>query len=108
MAVRGIEVVLAMSLVVALCGAAVVNAESNCTSVLVRLAPCLDYVTGNSSKPSPPCCTQLGDSVMSQPQCLCEVLHGGAAAFGIKLNQTQVEPLPSACKVQNPPCNGKG
>uniref|UniRef100_A0A2N9GGA3 Bifunctional inhibitor/plant lipid transfer protein/seed storage helical domain-containing protein n=1 Tax=Fagus sylvatica TaxID=28930 RepID=A0A2N9GGA3_FAGSY len=44
----------------------------------------------------------------SQPQCLCEVLSGGASLPGINFNQTQALALPGACNVQTPPisqCN---
>ncbi|XP_008386476.2 non-specific lipid transfer protein GPI-anchored 5-like [Malus domestica] len=73
------------------------------------MSPCLDYVTGNSSSPSSSCCSQFANVVSSQPQCLCEVLNGGASSLGVTINQTQALALPSACNVQTPPvsrCNG--
>lgn len=85
-------------------------AQSSCTSVLVNLSPCLNYITGNSSTPSSGCCSQLASVVRSQPQCLCQVLNGGGSSLGISINQTQALALPSACNVQTPPtsqCNGK-
>nr|AFK43474.1 unknown [Lotus japonicus] len=83
-------------------------AQSSCTSVLVNLSPCLNYITGNSSTPSSGCCSQLASVVRSQPQCLCQVLNGGGSSLGISINQTQALALPSACNVQTPPtsqCN---
>ncbi|XP_021762719.1 non-specific lipid transfer protein GPI-anchored 2-like [Chenopodium quinoa] len=81
-----------------------------CTNVLVTLSPCLNYITGNSSTPSSSCCSQLGNVVKSSPECLCEVLNGGASglAAGLNINQTQALTLPNACNVQTPPlsrCN---
>lgn len=84
--------------------------SSSCSSALVSLSPCLNYIAGNSSTPSSGCCSQLASVVSSQPQCLCEVLNGGASSLGITINQTQALALPTACNVQTPPitqCKGK-
>ncbi|XP_044484120.1 non-specific lipid transfer protein GPI-anchored 5-like [Mangifera indica] len=84
------------------------RAQSSCTSVLISLSPCLNYITGNSSTPSAQCCTQLASVVRSSPQCLCEVLNGGGSSLGINVNQSQALALPSNCNVQTPPissCN---
>ncbi|XP_048501668.1 non-specific lipid transfer protein GPI-anchored 5 isoform X2 [Beta vulgaris subsp. vulgaris] len=84
-------------------------AQSGCTSAIVGLAPCLNYISGSSSSPSSSCCAQLSSVVQSQPQCLCQVLNGGGSSFGVTINQTQALALPSACNVQTPPvsrCNG--
>ncbi|XP_008776778.2 non-specific lipid transfer protein GPI-anchored 19-like [Phoenix dactylifera] len=86
------------------------SAQSGCTTAIVSLAPCLSYITGNSSTPSSSCCSQLANVVKSQPRCLCTVLNGGAS-LGITINQTRALALPGACKVQTPPvsqCNAVG
>ncbi|ESW15266.1 hypothetical protein PHAVU_007G058500 [Phaseolus vulgaris] len=83
------------------CSGAVAQ-SSSCTNALVNLSPCLSYISGNSSTPSSGCCSQLTSVVSSQPQCLCEVLNGGASSFGITINQTQALALPTACNVQTP------
>ncbi|XP_008775111.2 non-specific lipid transfer protein GPI-anchored 19-like [Phoenix dactylifera] len=85
--------------------------SSSCTSALVNLSPCLNYITGNESTPSSSCCSQLASVVQSEPQCLCTVLNGGASSLGIAINQTQALALPGACNVQTPPvsrCNAIG
>ena len=108
MASKKVELVLAIVLVAALLGLA--TAQSSCTNVLMNLAPCLNYITGNSSTPSSNCCSQLNSVVQSSPQCLCSVVNGGAAAFGITINQTLALSLPGACNVKTPPlssCQGK-
>ncbi|KAK1591309.1 hypothetical protein Q3G72_005658 [Acer saccharum] len=82
--------------------------SSDCTNVLISLAPCLNYIQGNSSTPSSQCCSQLANVVRSSPQCLCEVLNGADSSLGIPVNQTQAKALPAACNVQTPPissCN---
>ncbi|KAL8260024.1 hypothetical protein R6Q59_027977 [Mikania micrantha] len=82
--------------------------SSGCTSVLISLSPCLNYISGNTSTPSSGCCTQLASVVQSQPQCLCQVLNGGGSSLGLNINQTQALELPNACNVQTPPtsqCN---
>ncbi|KAL1084155.1 hypothetical protein V6Z11_D09G246000 [Gossypium hirsutum] len=85
------------------------KAQSGCTTVLVSMSPCLNFLAGNSSTPSQQCCTQLASVVRSSPQCLCEVLNGGGSSLGINVNRTQALALPGACNVQTPPvsaCNG--
>ncbi|KAL8148895.1 non-specific lipid transfer protein GPI-anchored 15-like [Apium graveolens] len=106
MASKMIRMSLVLVLVVMLCGGAM--AQSGCSSALLGLSSCLNYITGNSSTPSSSCCSQLGNVVQAQPQCLCTVLSGGAAALGLNINQTQALTLPSVCNVQTPPlsqCN---
>ncbi|KAK8585674.1 hypothetical protein V6N13_050647 [Hibiscus sabdariffa] len=86
----------------------VAMAQSGCTSVLIGLSPCLNYITGTSSTPSQQCCTQLASVVRSSPQCLCQVLNGGGSSLGITINQTQALALPGSCNIQTPPissCN---
>ncbi|GMY16701.1 non-specific lipid transfer protein GPI-anchored 2-like [Fagus crenata] len=106
MAIRRMQIVLTLVLVAALWEGS--KAQSSCTNVIISMSPCLNYITGNSSTPSSTCCTQLASVVRSQPQCLCEVLSGGASLPGINFNQTQALALPGACNVQTPPisqCN---
>lgn len=108
MAFKGIEMALALVLGSMLLGGAM--AQSGCTTALASLAPCLSYVTGNSSNPSSSCCSQLSSVVQSSPQCLCSLLNGGGSSLGITINQTLALSLPGACKVQTPPasqCQGK-
>ncbi|KAJ9189254.1 hypothetical protein P3X46_000569 [Hevea brasiliensis] len=106
MASKGLDMCVLLILLMMLCHGA--TAQSGCTSALVGLAPCLNYVTGNSSTPSSSCCSQLASVVQSQPQCLCAMLNGGGSSLGITINQTQALSLPGACNVQTPPvsqCN---
>ncbi|KAL3531322.1 hypothetical protein ACH5RR_010644 [Cinchona calisaya] len=102
------QICLVVAVVVAIMQWTGALAQSGCTSELASLYPCLNYVTGNSSSPSPTCCTQLAGVVKSQPRCLCSLLNGGASSVGINVNQTLALALPGACQVQTPPssqCN---
>ncbi|PWA77718.1 plant lipid transfer protein/Par allergen [Artemisia annua] len=89
-----------------------VNAQSSsCTSSIMGLSPCLNFVTGNSTTPSPSCCSQLANVVQTQPRCLCSLLNGNVPNIGITINQTLAVTLPGACQVQTPPislCNANG
>ena len=85
-------------------------AQSGCTSVLIGLSPCLNYITGNSSTPSSSCCSQLANVAQSQPNCLCAAVNNGGAGLGIAINKTLALGLPEECNVKTPPvsqCNGK-
>ncbi|OWM77058.1 non-specific lipid-transfer protein-like protein At2g13820 [Punica granatum] len=112
MAGRRMEIGLVAVVVVAvatLWAGAAAQSSSDCTNVFISMSPCLSYISGNSSIPSSNCCSQLASVVRSQPQCLCQVLNGGASSLGITINQTQAMALPGACNVQTPSvslCNG--
>ncbi|CAN8232068.1 unnamed protein product [Cochlearia groenlandica] len=92
------------------------SSHVSCTNVILSMAPCLDYITGNmTSSPSQQCCNQFGYVVRSSPECLCQVLKGGGGSqqlgFNLDINQTQALALPQACHVQTPPasqCNEHG
>ncbi|KAL6990537.1 hypothetical protein U1Q18_041721 [Sarracenia purpurea var. burkii] len=101
MVVRGIEIGLVLVLSTMLWNGA--TAQSSCTRAIIGLAPCLNFVTGNSSTPSSSCCSQLNSVVQSQPRCLCLLLSGSGASVGITINQTRALALPGACNVQTPP-----
>lgn len=102
MARRASHIGLVLVLVAVLCAGASAQ-SSGCTSALVSLSPCLDYITGNETTPSSSCCSQLASVVGSEPQCLCMVLNGGDSSLGITINQTQALALPTACNVKTPP-----
>ncbi|TVU41692.1 hypothetical protein EJB05_15235, partial [Eragrostis curvula] len=77
--------------------------SSSCTSVLVSLSPCLNYITGNETTAPPSCCTQLGKVVQSDPKCLCVALNADPASLGLNVNRTRALGLPDECKVKTPP-----
>ncbi|XP_042400285.1 non-specific lipid transfer protein GPI-anchored 5-like [Zingiber officinale] len=101
---QAILLVAAMAVVV-LSPAGIRAQLSSCTPVVLRLSPCLDYITGNVSTPSSQCCSLFSSAVQSDPQCICALITSGIAAapsFGITVNQTQAFGLPAACSVQFP------
>ncbi|KAL3827974.1 hypothetical protein ACJIZ3_016776 [Penstemon smallii] len=81
------------------------RAQSSCSSTVMSLSSCLNYITGNSTTPSQPCCTSLSNVVETQPQCLCPLLNNngvGSSTLGIAINQTLAMALPALCNVQTP------
>ncbi|KAI3993092.1 hypothetical protein MKX01_009835 [Papaver californicum] len=110
MALKGIQVC-SVAVFTALLFAVAVNAQSDCTNVIISLSPCLNYLTGNSSTPSSDCCSQLSTVVRSKPECLCQVLSGDSSLAALNINKTQALELPKACNVQTPSiskCNSAG
>ncbi|XP_027063620.1 non-specific lipid transfer protein GPI-anchored 26-like isoform X2 [Coffea arabica] len=100
--------VLVLVLILSLWSGAKAQSGSSCANTLVGLSPCLSYVTGNSSTPSPACCTQLAGAVQSAPRCLCTLTNGASNFMGLNINQTLALALPGACNVRTPPisqCN---
>jgi hypothetical protein len=89
-------------------GASAQSPTSGCTTVLVSLSPCLNYISGNESSAPAACCSQLGKVAGSDPQCLCVALGADTAALGLSVNRTRALGLPDECKVKTPPvsdCN---
>jgi len=90
------------------------SSSDDCTSALVSLSPCMDYISGNgTSAPSASCCSQLKSVVQSEPQCLCAALGSDGASTslgGVTIDKTRALELPQACNVKTPPaskCNCK-
>lgn len=105
--VVGLVVIMVMFMMV-LCDGATVE-SSKCRSAIVSLSPCLNYVSGNSSSPSHPCCSQLANVVRSEPRCLCVLVSGGHSSASLNINETLALGLPKACDVHTPPvsrCDG--
>ncbi|PAN37485.1 hypothetical protein PAHAL_7G096200 [Panicum hallii] len=87
-------------------------AQSGCTTTLISLYPCLNYISGNVSTPPSSCCSQLASVVQSNPQCLCAALSGDSSSLGgVTIDKTRALALPQACNVKTPPaskCNSAG
>ncbi|KAG2640239.1 hypothetical protein PVAP13_2KG060300 [Panicum virgatum] len=110
MAARTMGTALAMaSLVVVLAFSQVAAQGNGCSSVMMTLSPCMDFISSKAPEPGISCCSVLAGVVQTDPRCLCMVLDGTAASFGISINQTRALDLPGVCKVQAPPisqCTG--
>lgn len=76
---------------------------NGCSSVMMTLAPCMDFISSKASEPGISCCSVLAGVVQTDPRCLCMVLDGTATSFGIAINQTRALELPGVCKVKAPP-----
>ncbi|KAF8659315.1 hypothetical protein HU200_058516 [Digitaria exilis] len=102
---------LAAAVAAALVGSA--SAQSGCTTTLISLYPCLNYISGNVSTPPSSCCTQLATVVQSNPKCLCAALSGDSSTSlgGVTIDKNRALALPQACNVKTPPaskCNSAG
>ncbi|CAN1797156.1 Non-specific lipid transfer protein GPI-anchored 5 [Linum perenne] len=81
------------------------KAQSDCSTVVISLSPCLDYISSKSPNPSQQCCGQFETVVRSSPVCLCEFLNGGDSSFGVEVNHTRALELPTKCNVKTPPAS---
>ncbi|CAN6281018.1 unnamed protein product [Urochloa humidicola] len=87
------------------------SAQTGCTTTLISLYPCLNYISGNVTSPPSSCCSQLASVVQSNPQCLCAALSGDSSSLGVTIDKTRALQLPQACNVKTPPtskCNSAG
>nr|CAB3493606.1 unnamed protein product [Digitaria exilis] len=111
MAARAFFLLAAVVLVAAASASAQSSGSDDCTSALVSLSPCMDYISGNgTSSPSASCCSELKTVVQSKPQCLCAAIGGGSSSSlgGVTIDRDRALGLPAACNVQTPPtsqCN---
>ncbi|RLN18398.1 hypothetical protein C2845_PM02G01890 [Panicum miliaceum] len=99
---------LAAALVAAASAQSSDSSGGDCTSALVSLSPCMDYISGNgTSAPSASCCSQLKAVVQSKPQCLCAAIGGDASSSlgGVEIDRSRALGLPAACNVQTPPAS---
>ncbi|CAN6203142.1 unnamed protein product [Urochloa humidicola] len=104
MAARTMGTALAMTSLVVVLGFSMVAAQGNgCSSVMMTLSPCMDFISSKAPIPGISCCSVLAGVVQTDPRCLCMVLDGTAVNFGISINQTRALELPGICKVQAPP-----
>ncbi|CAN6181407.1 unnamed protein product [Urochloa humidicola] len=95
---------LAMTSLVVVLGFSMAAAQGNgCSSVMMTLSPCMDFISSKAPTPGISCCSVLAGVVQTDPRCLCMVLDGTATNFGISINQTRALDLPGVCKVQAPP-----
>ncbi|XP_009598308.1 non-specific lipid transfer protein GPI-anchored 5-like isoform X2 [Nicotiana tomentosiformis] len=107
MASKGTVICMALALIVTMTSVEVM-AQSDCTSTLITMASCLNFVTGSAETPSAACCSALSGVLQSKPRCLCLIVNGGGSSLGVQINQTQALALPAACKLETPPvskCN---
>ncbi|RLN33463.1 non-specific lipid-transfer protein-like protein [Panicum miliaceum] len=102
MAARTMGTALAMASLVALAFSQVAAQGNGCSSVMMTLSPCMDFISSKAPEPGISCCSVLAGVVQTDPRCLCMVLDGTAASFGISINQTRALELPGVCKVQAP------
>uniref|UniRef100_A0ACD5U873 Uncharacterized protein n=1 Tax=Avena sativa TaxID=4498 RepID=A0ACD5U873_AVESA len=112
MAARKMEittVALVLAVMMTMLTAKAVAQNNGCSSVMMTLSPCLDFLGSKAMEPGFSCCTTLGGIVQTDSRCLCMVLDGSAATFGITINHTRALELPGICKVEAPPssqCTG--
>nr|ACF79435.1 unknown [Zea mays] len=81
--------------------AASASAQSGCTTTLISLYPCLNYISGNVSTPPPSCCSQLASVVQTSPQCLCAALSSDSSSLGgVTIDRTRALQAAAAPGVQ--------
>ncbi|CAI9118424.1 OLC1v1019994C1 [Oldenlandia corymbosa var. corymbosa] len=68
-----------------------------CDSVLHTLAPCVDFVTGNSSKPTETCCNEFHLAVQTNLTCICQALNDPDIGPRYGINGTIALTLPDQC-----------
>ncbi|VFQ78216.1 unnamed protein product [Cuscuta campestris] len=75
---------------------------ADCSSVIMKLADCLSFVTNGSTVPKPDksCCSGLKTVLKANPDCLCEGFKN--TGLGVSLNLTKAVTLPTACNVTAP------
>ncbi|KAJ4891116.1 Xylogen-like protein 11 [Raphanus sativus] len=81
------------------------SSPTNCLVSMLNVSDCLSYVQVGSTetKPEAACCPELAGMAQSSPECVCNLLGGGASPrFGVKLDKQRAEELSSICGVKAP------
>eukprot|EP00253_Pinus_taeda_P033663 PITA_33663 len=72
----------------------------DCTTPLISILPCVDYITGNnntSSQPTNDCCLSIA-AILGRSDCLCQLFRS-SDYLGFPINQTLAFSLPAACNI---------
>ncbi|KAF8013303.1 hypothetical protein BT93_I1218 [Corymbia citriodora subsp. variegata] len=95
---RDIWAGLGMAVVLVLAALLAVEAQTQDTSCLSRLAPCLNYLNGTGNPPST-CCDPLKSVISSDPKCLCSLIsnQGAEQAEQAGINVNEAQQLPGRC-----------
>ncbi|XP_012832345.1 PREDICTED: non-specific lipid-transfer protein-like protein At2g13820, partial [Erythranthe guttata] len=84
---------------------------TSCTpAMIMAFAPCLNFVTNNSSNgvgPTAFCCNSLKSLMINGKDCVC-LIAIGSIPFQIPVNRTLALSLPRACNVPGVPLRCKG
>ncbi|XP_019083603.1 PREDICTED: xylogen-like protein 11 isoform X2 [Camelina sativa] len=81
------------------------SSPANCLVSMLNVSDCFSYVQvgSNEIKPEAACCPELAWMVQSSPECVCNLLGGGASPrFGVKLDKQRAEQLSTICGVKAP------
>lgn len=79
------------------------STADKCSTVIMGMMDCLDYVQLGSKEPAPSkmCCGELTTVINTSPSCLCEGFKM-AGDMGIKLDMGRAMGLPHACNLPVP------
>lgn len=73
-----------------------------CQEQLLKLSPCLNYVSGDAKAPSPTCCTELQREVEKSKFCICVLVRDrNEPSLGFKLNATRALSLDPLCQTHS-------
>ncbi|KAL6845763.1 hypothetical protein ACP4OV_024338 [Aristida adscensionis] len=78
---------------------------ASCSTDIVRLLPCLSFVSGEVPAPPDTCCANLGSMVHDEPQCLCQALSQPGTS-PVAVNMSRVLGLPRLCRLDLPSAPG--
>ncbi|PKA58266.1 putative GPI-anchored protein [Apostasia shenzhenica] len=74
--------------------------QAECTEQLTALLPCLGFVGGSASAPSPDCCGGVKAVVAKSYKCVCVLIRDrNDPQLGLKLNVTRAVTMPAFCNV---------
>nr|GMD66131.1 non-specific lipid-transfer protein-like protein At2g13820 [Ipomoea batatas]GMD72568.1 non-specific lipid-transfer protein-like protein At2g13820 [Ipomoea batatas] len=69
-----------------------------CIPAIATMLPCLPFLMADEEKPTAGCCAAYSGVLLSQPNCLCTDVNGGAPLP--LLNLTLAHQLPYSCNVK--------
>eukprot|EP00253_Pinus_taeda_P011448 PITA_11448 len=74
----------------------------SCSTTLMNLSPCLNFIMGTDKQPAKNCCTAFKSVVNNDVVCLCELFTSNNP-LGQPIDQKRALAMASSCKVTTPP-----
>ncbi|KAK4492203.1 hypothetical protein RD792_003002 [Penstemon davidsonii] len=72
--------------------------KEKCGNVLIGLATCLPYVSGESNAPPTDCCSGLKQVLQTSRECICLLVKDrNDPSLGLQINATRALSLPTRC-----------
>ncbi|KAL2332654.1 hypothetical protein Fmac_013867 [Flemingia macrophylla] len=79
--------------------------STECSKVVEKVIPCLNFATGKESSPKKDCCDAMESMKETNPECLCYVIQqthkGNPQIKSLGIQEAKLLQLPNLCQLKN-------